>query len=192
MNTLVLTDLTDKGEPHKAIMEANPNGLFYAIDRTTGKLIYAVPFVHNTSITGVKDGQAVGNAANRPTLNKSIFTCPSFLGGKNCWPTVIDPQTNMAYVPTLDACMSMVGVPVSYAAGLPFQGETFQIKFDPASPGVRGSFKAIDLSTGKQVCSIKLLILRMSGALATAGGVVFSGTPYRHLEAFDCKSGKIL
>lgn len=192
VNTPVLTDLTYKGEAHKAIVEANRNGLFYAIDRTSGKLIYAVPFVHDTSISGVKDGQAVGNAAVRPTLDKSIFTCPSFLGGKNWWPTAIDPQTNMAYVPTLHACMSMVGVPVSYAAGLPFLGETFKMMPDPASPGVLGSFQAIDLSTGKQVWQHKTAAPWDGGALATAGGVVFSGTPDGHLEAFDGKSGKIL
>ena len=128
----------------------------------------------------------------RPALDKTIFTCPSFLGGKNWWPAAVDPQTNMAYVPTLHACMSMTGVPVSYAAGLPFLGETFVMKPDPTSPGVIGSFQAINLSTGKKVWEHKTAAPWDGGALATAGGVVFSGTVDGHLYAFDGKTGTVL
>jgi alcohol dehydrogenase (cytochrome c) len=192
VNTPQLTDITYKGTPYKTIVEANRNGLFYAIDRTTGKLIYAVPFTHDTSITGVKEGQAVNNAANRPTLDKSIFTCPSFLGGKNWWPGAVDPQTHTAFVPTLHACMTMSGVPVSYAAGLPFLGETFQMKPDPASPGILGSFQAINLDTGKKMWEKKTAMPWDGGALATAGGIVFSGTPQGHLLAIDSHTGKTL
>ncbi len=192
VNTPVLTDLTYKGTAYKAVVEANRNGLFYAIDRTTGKLIYAVPFTHDTSISGVKDGQAVNNPATRPTLDKTIFTCPSFLGGKNWWPGAVDPATHTAFVPTLHACMTMSGVPVSYAAGLPYLGETFQMKVDPASPGVLGSLQAINIDTGKRIWEHKSAKPWDGGALATAGGVVFSGTPDGHLLAFDSKSGKVL
>ncbi len=192
VNTPQLTDLTYKGVSYKAIVEANRNGLFYAIDRTDGKLIYAQKFTHDTSIKGVADGQAVDNAAVRPALDKTIFTCPSFLGGKNWWPAAVDPETNMAYVPTLHACMTMTGVPVSYAAGLPFLGETFVMKPDPSSPGILGSFQAINLSTGKKVWEHKTAQPWDGGALATAGGVVFSGTTDGHLYAFNSKTGKIL
>jgi len=192
VNTPALTDVTYKGVAHKAIVEANRNGLFYAIDRVTGKLIYAKFFVHDTSISGVKDGQAVGNDAVRPALDKTIFTCPSFLGGKNWWPAAVDPDTNMAYVPTLHACMSMTGVPVSYAAGLPYLGETFQMKPDPASPGILGSFQAINLSTGKKMWEIKTANPWDGGALATAGGLVFSGSADGHLLGMSAKTGKVL
>jgi alcohol dehydrogenase (cytochrome c) len=192
VNTPQLTDITYKGTAYKAIVEANRNGMFYAIDRTTGKLIYAVPFTHDTSITGIKDGEAVNNEANRPTLDKSIFTCPSFLGGKNWWPGAVNPQTHTAFVPTLHACMTMSGVPVSYAAGLPFLGETFQMKADPASPGILGSFQAINLDTGKKMWEKKTAMPWDGGALSTASGIVFSGTPQGHLLAIDEKTGKTL
>jgi len=189
VNTPVLTDITYKGTAYKAIVEANRNGYFYAIDRTNGKLIYAKTFVHDISIKGIVNGQAVTNDAVRPALDKTIFTCPSFLGGKNWWPMAVDPDTNMAYVSTLHACMSMTGVPVSYAPGLPFLGEMFKMAPDPASPGILGSFQAINLSTGKQVWQHKTAAPWDAGALATSGGLVFSGTPDGHLHAFNAKSG---
>ena len=192
VNTAQLADITYKGKPYHALVEANRNGYFYAINRETGKLIYAVPFVHDTSITGIKDGQAVNNMKLRPALDKQIFTCPSFLGGKNWWPGAVDPATNMAYVPTLHACMTMKGVPVSYAAGLPYLGETFEMKPDPASPHHMGSIQAIDLSTGKQVWQHRTKEPWDGGAMATSGGLVFSGTADGHLYAFDAKTGKIL
>jgi alcohol dehydrogenase (cytochrome c) len=192
VNTAQLADITYKGTPYKAVVEANRNGYFYAIDRTTGKLIYAVPFTHDTSILGIKDDEAVKNPANEPTLDKSIFTCPSFLGGKNWWPGAVDPQTNVVVVPTLHACMTMSGVPVSYAAGLPFLGETFQMKADPSSPGILGSLQALDLNTGKRIWQHKTAMPWDGGALATGSGLVFSGTPDGHLIAFDEKDGKVV
>ena len=192
VNTAQLADITYKGTAYKAVVEANRNGYFYAIDRTNGKLIYAVPFTHDTSILGITNDEAVKNPANEPTLDKSIFTCPSFLGGKNWWPGAVDPQSNTAFIPTLHACMTMSGVPVSYAAGLPFLGETFKMKADPSAPGELGSLQALDINTGKRIWQRKSPMPWDAGALATAGGLVFSGTPDGHLDAFSEKTGKLL
>jgi alcohol dehydrogenase (cytochrome c) len=83
-------------------------------------------------------------------------------------------------------------VPVSYAAGLPFLGETFQMKADPSSPGILGSLQALDLNTGKRIWQHKTAMPWDGGALATGSGLVFSGTPDGHLIAFDEKDGKVL
>ncbi|OYV86379.1 MAG: PQQ-dependent dehydrogenase, methanol/ethanol family, partial [Acidiphilium sp. 21-68-69] len=145
VNTAQLADITVKGKHYHALVEANRNGYFYAINRENGKLIYAVPFVHDISITGIKDGHAVNNPKVQPALDKQIFTCPSFLGGKNWWPGAVDPATNMAY-----------------------------------------------LSTGKQVWQHRTKEPWDGGAMATSGGLVFSGTTDGHLYAFNAKTGKIL
>jgi len=192
VNTPQLADITYKGTAYKAIMEANRNGYFYAIDRTNGKLIYAKPFIHDTSIKGIDStGHAITNEALKPTLTHGITSCPSFLGGKNWWPGSVDPDTNMAYVPTLHACMTLVGVPVTYSAGLPFLGEKFEMVDDPTSPGQYGSLQAINLSTGKKVWEQKSAFPWDAGTLATKGGLVFSGTPDGYLKAFDAKTGEL-
>ena len=67
-NETVLTDVNYQGTDHKAIVSASRNGWFYAIDRVSGKLIYADKFATATSVSGVKNGQMVTDDKLRPTL----------------------------------------------------------------------------------------------------------------------------
>ncbi|MCP1373016.1 methanol/ethanol family PQQ-dependent dehydrogenase [Dyella lutea] len=191
-NETVLTDIDYEGKQHKALVTASRNGWFYAIDRTDGKLIYAKKFATATSVSGFKDGKPQTDPALRPTIDKEVFTCPSFLGGKNWWPISVDPQTHLAYVPTMHTCMTIKGATVAYKAGLPFLGETFKVVADPAHKGQWGSVQAIDVNTGNQVWSYPSALPWNSGMLSTAGGLVFSGSADGHLVAFDAKTGKVL
>ena len=44
----MLADITVNGQPRKVVMLANRNGFFYVLDRVTGELIRAKPFVQTT------------------------------------------------------------------------------------------------------------------------------------------------
>jgi alcohol dehydrogenase (cytochrome c) len=191
-NETVLTDINYQGTAHKALVSASRNGWFYAIDRVSGKLIYAEKFATATSVSGFKDGKPVTDPTLRPTIDKEVFTCPSFLGGKNWWPISVDPQTHMAYVPTMHTCMTIKGATVAYKAGLPFLGETFKVVADPNHKQGWGSVQAIDVNTGKQAWSFPSKLPWNSGMMSTAGGLVFSGSADGHLYAFDAKTGKVL
>lgn len=191
-NETVLTDVTYQGKSHKALVSASRNGWFYAIDRTNGKLIYMKKFATATSVNGEKDGKVTTDPALRPALGKEVFTCPSFLGGKNWWPISVDPQTHLAYVPTIHTCMTIKGTTVSYKAGLPFLGESFKVVADPAFKGQWSDVQAIDVNTGKQVWTHPSALPWNDGMLSTAGGLVFSGSADGYLYAFDARSGKVL
>jgi alcohol dehydrogenase (cytochrome c) len=190
-NETVLTDVNYEGTAHKALVSASRNGWFYAIDRVSGKLIYAEKFATATSVKGVVDGQMVTEDALRPDVGKQVFTCPSFLGGKNWWPIAVDPQTHFAYVPTMHTCMTIKGGAVSYKAGLPFLGESFNVMHDPAFPHSWGEVQAIDVNTGKQAWTFDSALPWNDGMLATAGGLVFSGSADGYLYAFDAKTGAV-
>ena len=191
-NETVMTDVTYNGVAQKALVSASRNGWFYAINRETGKLIYAEKFATATSVSGVKDGQMVTDDALRPDVGKQVFTCPSFLGGKNWWPIAVDPQTHMAYVPTMHTCMTIKGTAGgAYKAGLPFLDESFVVKRDPAFPDEWGSVQAIDVNTGKQAWRFGSKLPWNDGMLATAGGLVFSGSADGYLYAFDAKTGAV-
>jgi len=94
-------------------------------------------------------------------------------------------------VPTLHACMSMDGTAVSYMAGLPYLGESFEVQAEPGSKGW-GEVQAIDINTGKQVWSDKTALPWNDGMLATASGLVFSGSADGYFKAFDAKTGKVV
>ena len=192
-NHSVLADIQYKGKTVKALLHADRNGYFYALDRTNGKFLWAKRFVKTTSVTGHKpDGTPIEDASVRPDVGKEIFTCPSFLGGKNWWPISVDPKTGMAYVPTLHACMTMSGTTVSYMAGLPFLGEQFKVKPEPGSHGW-GEVQALDINnSGAQAWSHKTKLPWNDGMLSTASGLVFSGGADGHFYAFDAKSGEVL
>ena len=190
-NEALMADIDFKGNAYKAIVSASRNGWFYAIDRSNGKLIYMEPFARATSVTGESGGKVTTDVALRPTVEKEVFTCPSFLGGKNWWPISVNPMTHMAYVPTMHTCMKIKGAAVRYKAGLPFLGESFTVMHDPDNRNW-GAVQAIDLNTGKQVWDHESELPWNDGTLSTGGGLMFSGSADGYFMAFDASTGKVL
>jgi len=93
---------------------------------------------------------------------------------------------------------------VDYTAGQPYVGATLSMYPGPNDPGVgaanagktvdkaMGNFIAWDASKGKIVWSKPEKFSVWSGALATAGNIVFYGTLEGYLKAVDIKTGKEL
>jgi glucose dehydrogenase len=116
--------------------------------------------------------------------------CPSLEGGKNQQPAAFSPSTGLFYVPTNNLCMDFEVRPVSYIPGTPYIGANAPEKKGPGGHG--GEFIAWDATTGKKVWGIEEPFPVWSGALATAGGVVFYGTLDGWFKAVDASSGKEL
>ena len=80
---------------------------------------------------------------------------------------------------------------VSYTAGQPYVGATLSM-YPPKGDNNLGNFIAWDAGTGKIVWSDPEPFSVWSGALATAGDVVFYGTLEGYLKAVDIQTGKEL
>src|SRR6516165_5034352 len=106
-------------------------------------------------------------------------------------PAAYSPETQLFYVPTNHVCMDYEPFKVSYTAGQPYVGATLSM-YPPPGESNMGNFIAWDARTGKIVWSNKEQFSVWSGALATAGGVVFYGTLEGYLKAVDAKTGKEL
>lgn len=117
--------------------------------------------------------------------------CPAALGTKDEQPAAYSPETQLFYVPTNHVCMDYEPFKVSYTAGQPYVGATLSM-YPPQGETNMGNFIAWDGKTGKIVWSNKEQFSVWSGALATAGGVVFYGTLEGYLKAVDAKTGKEL
>ena len=193
-NTPVQADLTIDGKPRKVFYQAARNGWFYVVDRTDGTLIHMTPFTKVTSVTGYDRKNRIGtvNAALKPKVGTTVFTCPAFFGGDNWWPYAFDPKTGYAFVPTMHTCMKLSGgKPKPFKAGADYTEETYEVEHTPGDPHW-GELQAIEVATGRRVWGKEIDQPWSDGSLSTDGGVVFSGTPDQHFYAFDARSGKVL
>lgn len=199
VNELISFDYTNKdGKIEKLAATADRNGFFYVLDRTNGKFITANPFVSNiTWAKGIdKNGKPIYTEDGRPgnpgteSKGKSVFSVPSFLGGKNWMPMAYSQKTKNFYVPSNEWGMDIWNQPVSYKKGAAYLGAGFTIK--PIFEDHIGSLKAIDPMTGKVKWNYKNKSPLWGGILTTAGGLVFMGTPEGKLLAFDDETGEIL
>jgi glucose dehydrogenase len=118
--------------------------------------------------------------------------CPAALGTKDQQPAAFSPQTGLFYVPTNHVCMDYEPFRVSYTAGQPYVGATLAMYPAPNSHGGMGNFIAWDATKGEIVWSLPEEFSVWSGALATAGDVVFYGTLEGFLKAVDARTGEEL
>src|SRR5436305_3795078 len=198
VNEMILADINVKGQPTKALVHFDRNGFGYTLNRETGALLVAEKFdpkvnwaTHGDMQTGrpevVKQYSTQAQGEDKNT--KGI--CPAALGSKDQQPAAFSPKTGLFYVPTNHVCMDYEPFRVSYTAGQPYVGATLSM-FPPAGESHMGNFIAWDARTGKIAWSNKEQFSVWSGALATAGGVVFYGTLEGYLKAVDAKTGKEL
>ena len=191
---MILADLAIKGRRRKVLVHFDKNGFAYTIDRATGEVLVAEPYVT------VNWARRVSLATGRPELDSTKLTgasrgnvtdiCPTLEGGKNQQPAAYSPQTGLFYVPTNNMCMDYQTAPVTYLAGTPYMGVSAPYK--PGPGGHLGAFIAWDAARGKKLWEIREPYPVWSGALATAGGLVFYGTLDGWLKAADAKSGAVL
>jgi len=191
---MILTDLTIGGKSRKALVHFDKNGFVFSLDRTTGELLAAHPYVP------VNWAKSIDLKTGRPVVHSSKMTgeskgnikniCPTLEGGKNQQPAAYSPVTKLFYVPTNNMCMDYAGAKVSYIAGAPYIGAT--TPYYPGEGGNMGAFIAFDPVTGKKAWEVKEPYPVWSGALVTAGGVAFYGTLDGWFKSVDARTGKVL
>jgi len=198
VNEMILADINVKGQPVKALVHFDRNGFGYTLNRETGELLVAEKFdpavnwaTHVDMQTGRPQVVAQFSTQANGQDKNSRNICPAALGSKDQQPAAFSPRTNMFYVPTNHVCMDYEPFKVSYTAGQPFIGATLSM-FPPKGETNLGNFIAWDAGTGKIAWSLPEPFSVWSGALATAGDIVFYGTLDGYLKAVDAKTGKEL
>jgi lanthanide-dependent methanol dehydrogenase len=192
VNESILLDLEIKGEPRKVLVHPDRNGYVYLLDRVNGEFISAHPFAFITSSKGVDaTGRLIYNEEKHPETGKTVRDiCPAAPGAKDWQPAAFSHQTGLLYIPHNNLCMDFKAGNVGYIAGTPYVGAEVHMKAGPG--GHRGEFSAWDIIDGKEVWTITERFPVWSGALATAGGLVFYGTMEGWFKAIDARSGELL
>ena len=193
INENVLLDLTIRGQMRKVLVRPERNGYLYVLDRQTGEVLSATPYVHITTSKGFdpKTGRVLEEPSKATGFGHvATNLCPAAPGGKDWQPSSWSPRTQLLYIPHNNLCMDMEGVEANYIAGTPYVGAS--VKMYPGPGGNRGEFTAWDPVQEKKAWSVKENFPVWSGALATAGDIVFYGTMDRWFKAVDARSGKLL
>jgi alcohol dehydrogenase (cytochrome c) len=184
----VLADL----EGRKLLVQANRNGFFYVLDRVTGKVVRAEPFVKKlTWASGIgADGRPVLLPGNEPNA-AGQRTCPSVAGAANWTSTAFDARTGLYYFFAHESCTIYSKRAEEWQAGQSFYGGGTR---NSAADGQAKFLKAVDVRTGRVAWEIPDIggSILGSGLLATAGGVLFYGDGRGAFVGADAANGKPL
>ena len=191
--TPMLVDTEFRSRPRKLLLHGDRNGFFYVLDRLTGELLLAEPFVKQltwASRIGT-DGRPILLPGNEPAV-EGTRTCPSVEGATN-WPsTAFSPVTGLFYLMVEESCSIY-----TKSAEWWVQGQSFYGGGTRRSPGdvSRKFLRALDVQTGRIAWEIPDLGggILTSGLMSTAGGLVFYGdSPGGAFVAADAKTGRLL
>lgn len=203
VNEMILVDQEIDGEQRKTLVHFDRNGFGYTMDRVTGELLVAEKFdpaVNWATHVDMKTGRPqvvaeYSTAQNGEDVNTTNI-CPAALGTKDQQPAAYSPDTKLFYVPTNHVCMDYEPFEVEYTAGQPYVGATLSMfpggKVTGDGTENLGNFIAWDATKGEIKWTIPEAFSVWSGALATAGNVVFYGTLEGHLKAVNAETGEEL
>ncbi|MBB4125965.1 PQQ-dependent dehydrogenase (methanol/ethanol family) [Xanthomonas translucens] len=193
INESLLLELSIAGKPRKVLLRPERNGFVYVLDRASGEVLSADAFGPVTAIDRIdlRSGRPHYVADRQPRNGKAVRqVCPASTGMKDWNPSAFSPRTGLVYIPHNNLCMDWLASEVNYIAGTPYLGAESRMYAGPG--GNRGAFTAWDPQKRRIAWQVKEDLPVWSGALATAGDLVFYGTMDGWFKAVDARSGKIL
>ncbi|MBB5985192.1 PQQ-dependent dehydrogenase, methanol/ethanol family [Sphingobium lignivorans] len=200
--SMISADLKIKGRTRQVIMQAPKNGFFYVLDRKTGALISAEPFVPVNWASGID------MKTGRPKINPQahfgtdpVLVMPGPGGGHNWFPMAFSPRTRLAYFPIYESAMV-------YALDPDFKPKPF--RSNAGWGGYTGEALKKRTELMKQVVAMEKTFLLAwdpvaqkeawrvplprhgNGGVLVSGDLVFEGTTKQTFAAFDAKTGRTL
>lgn len=200
---MTLVDIEWRGEPRKVIMHAPKAGFFFLIDRQTGELLSAEPYVKVTwaSHYDLQTGRPVENPGQRYSGEKALVY-PTALGGHNWHPMSYSPLTGLMYIPALDFGSEFKEITaedfeylerhwnVGYDIGGPRGPDLFVQSLMANLP--RAYLLAWDPIAQREAWRVEHPRAHNGGTLATAGNLVFQGTSDNFFHAYRADTGERL
>jgi quinohemoprotein ethanol dehydrogenase len=197
---LATAELKIGGVMRPVIMHAPKNGFFYVLDRRTGKLLSAEPYMPQNWADGVD--LKTGRPRIKPGMfygEKPILITPN--NGHNWQSMAFNPQTGLMYFPVNEsgriiALKSDFQVRIG---GLSQTGESLvgfaeeRRRLAEENKKNQNSYLiAWDPVKQKEAWRVPYRRGGSGGTLTTAGNLVFQGTSDATLAAYDARTGKKL
>jgi len=194
---IILTQLEIKGKKREVLMQAPKNGFFYVLDRNTGELLSAEPYVYVNwaSKVDMKTGRPV-EAPNARYLKSNEQIYPMAYGGHNWQAMAFNPITKLVYIPAREISMiygneqNFVYDKDYWSLGIA-KNPANPTNMDSKGPKSHGKLIAWDPVQNKEVWSKKEKSIWNSGVLTTSD-LVFQGNAEGDFNALDAKTGQVI
>jgi alcohol dehydrogenase (cytochrome c) len=189
--TPVLADANENGTLRHLLLQADRNGFFYVLDRTTGKLLRASPFVEKLNWASGIDASGRPILSGRIPTEKGTYICPGIDGATNWFSPSYNPETGLFYVIALESCNQFFAAPRDFVPGETYYNTGTKLPRDDRPQKILLALSAKD---GKTVWRYPQVGNGNSwgGTLTTAGGLVFFGDDSESVEALDALNGRVL
>jgi len=197
---IMLADLKIEGRMREVLMQAPKNGFFYVLDRASGELLAADPYVEVSWATHV-DLQT-GRPVERPDADwseKQRLVTPGPPGAHNWHPMAFSPRTGLVYIPSTNG-----GYSYAPDANFHFIPGAFNTAEDigAISDQIQNGLRHIPICSPSHITAWDPVARRRAwrvehesavpgGILATAGDLVFQGSSAT-FSAYDARSGERL
>ena len=181
------------GATKTIVVTGGKQAIFDAMEADTGKYAFSI----DSGVQNIVKSIDPRTGAKRidvdliPGDGKAKLICPHAGGAKSWLPASYNPETKVLYVPLVESCMDLTPVAPGGRGSLS-TGVRWTLRPRPDSDGKYGRLQAINLQTRKVGWIQRQRAPQTSGALATAGGVVFAGSLDRVFAAYDDATGKEL
>jgi quinohemoprotein ethanol dehydrogenase len=205
---IILATEKRDGKDVKVLYHAPKNGFFFTIDRVSGKMLSADPFIDGITWAkgyDLKTGRPIENPEARYEKTGKLYLAnPSPLGAHNWHPMSYNPATGLVYIPAL-----YIGGAYMPAAA-PNEQERKPLGFNTGGAmatadlpddvnfvkavkaAITGKLVAFDPRTGKAKWTVDHPASWNGGTMTTAGNLVFQGTAMGEFRAYAADSGKQL
>jgi PQQ-dependent dehydrogenase (methanol/ethanol family) len=189
---LVLGELDIGGRRRALLIHPDRNGYVYVLDRASGEMVSAEPFLPVTATTGIDQTSGIPRPDDRRAVHAGSTTrdiCPAWPAGDAAEPA-FEAATGLLYIAASRLCMDMEARDANYIAGTPYTGATVRMR--PAKGVSAGALIAWDVAAGKAAWEVAEPAPLRGDPLVTSGGVVLYGTLDGKLKALDARSGATL
>jgi len=173
----VLFDYRHKGTQIRAVGQASKLGWFFIHDAATGELLKrSEAFIEQDNLFALPS-------------EKGTRVVPGTLGAASWSPVAYEPGKAVVFIPGIYQPSVFHSIKLEPKPGRPWESYTYFKATDEPDWGV---FSAISVKTGKLLWQNKIDDPMVGGALATAGGLVFTGEGNGRFDAFNAETGELL